>query len=87
MNITDDFSQQRLTESLVKFQEYETIIDSILHNLKEWEPRIAEQLDACVVSVEDCKQQLDDIKVTHAKLQIEKSRLAMAVQACEGESR
>lgn len=99
--------QQRLNDSLIKFQEYEAIIESILHNLKEWEPHIAEQLDTSVVSIEDCKKQLDDIKVvvlhtnsfpgpiiycaihcfaekvTHAKLQIEKTRLALAVQACE----
>jgi hypothetical protein len=55
--------QQRLNDSLIKFQEYEAIIESILHNLKEWEPHIAEQLDTSVVSIEDCKKQLDDIKV------------------------
>ena len=55
--------QQRLSESLAKFQEYEAIIGSILQNLREWEPHISEQLDASVVSIEDGKQQLDDIKV------------------------
>jgi len=55
--------QQRLSESLTKFQEYEAIIGSILQNLKEWEPHISEQLDASVVSIEDGKQQLDAIKV------------------------
>lgn len=104
------YFQQRLNESLIKFQEYETIIESILQNLKEWEPHISEQLDMDISSVESCKQQLDEIKVfqlnqllfcvkkekliclsafvinsqvTHAKLQIEKTRLALAVQACE----
>ena len=55
--------QQRLSESSSKFQEYEAIIESILQNLKEWEPQIAEQLDASVVSIENGKQQLDEIKV------------------------
>ena len=55
--------KQRLNDSLIKFQEYEAIIDSILQNLIEWEPSIAEQLDTGVISIEDCKQQLENIKV------------------------
>ena len=55
--------KQRLNESLIKFQEYETIIESILQNLRAWEPQITEQLESPVESVENARGQLDEIKV------------------------
>ena len=55
--------KQRLNESLIKFQEYETIIESILKNLREWEPLIAEQLEASIESIESSVAQLEESKV------------------------
>ena len=75
--------KQRLNESLVKFQEYETTIESILQCLKEWEQYVSQQMDAPVASVDDARLQLDDVKNTLAKMQVEKTKLALAVQSCE----
>lgn len=75
--------RNRLHESLAKFEEYEQTIDSIMRNLGEWEPKIAEELDEPATNLEQAKGQLSYATRMHAQLQAEKARLAVAVQACE----
>lgn len=75
--------RNRLHESLAKFQEYENTIDSIMHNLEDYEPIITTELDEPAINLEMAQNQLKCAQTLHNKLQAEKSRLAVAVQACE----
>ncbi|KAJ8984006.1 hypothetical protein NQ317_006860, partial [Molorchus minor] len=75
--------KNRLLDSLAKFKEYEDTIESIMKNLDEYEPVISEEVEKPVEDIKDAQSQLETIKAMHNKLQTEKSRLAMAVQACE----
>lgn len=75
--------RNRLHESLAKFQEYENTIDSIMTNLATYEPIIAEKLEAPATDLEMANEQLKCATELHKKLQSEKARLAVAVQACE----
>ena len=75
--------RNRLHESLAKFQEYEDTLDSIMHNLEEYEPIIQTELDAPATTLEMAKNQLKCAQNMQNKLNNEKSRLANAVQACE----
>lgn len=75
--------RNRLHESLQKFQEYENTIDSIMHNLENYEPIITTELDEPAVDLTMAQKQLKLAQSLHSKLQAEKSRLAVAVQACE----
>lgn len=74
--------RNRLQESLVKFEEYEHILDSIQNNLDVYEPEIGE-LEEPAITLDHARKQLKSAQILHNKLQGEKSRLAIAVQACE----
>lgn len=75
--------RNRLHESLAKFQEYENTIASIMRNLDEYEPIITSEFDEPPTNIEMAQTQLKCAQNLHGKLQSEKSRLALAVQACE----
>lgn len=75
--------RNRLHESLAKFQEYENTIDSIMRNLDDYEPIISTELEEPATNLEMAQSQLKCAQTLHTKLQAEKSRLAIAVQACE----
>lgn len=75
--------RNRLHESLAKFQEYENTIDSIMNNLENYEPIIVTELDEPATDLAMAQKQLKLAQSLHTKLQGEKSRLAVAVQACE----
>ncbi|XP_072386756.1 muscle-specific protein 300 kDa isoform X12 [Diabrotica undecimpunctata] len=75
--------RNRLVDSLAKFKEYEDTLDSIIQNLDEYEPIVAEESEKPIENLVDAKAQLETAKTLHNKLQSEKSRLAVAVQACE----
>ncbi|XP_057659189.1 muscle-specific protein 300 kDa isoform X4 [Diorhabda carinulata] len=75
--------KNRLNDSLAKFKEYEDTLDSIMQNLDEFEPIIAQEIEKPIENLADAKAQLETAKTLHNKLQSEKSRLAVAVQACE----
>lgn len=74
--------RNRLHESLAKFAEYENILDSIQKNLEEYEVAINE-LDEPATTLDIARNQLKAGQTLHNKLQSEKGRLAIAVQACE----
>ncbi|XP_031632357.1 nesprin-1 isoform X5 [Contarinia nasturtii] len=74
--------RNRLQESLAKFEEYENILDSIQKNLEEYESTF-EDLDEPAITLDMAKDQLKSAQILHNKLQAEKSRLALAVKACE----
>ena len=73
----------RLDESLVKFEEYENTLESIMKNLDAYEPEIARELEAPLDTLESSERSLDGARTLHNKLQAEKARLALAVEACE----
>lgn len=75
--------RNRLQESLSKFQEYENTLDSISKNLDEMEPIINTELDEPATNLDMAKEKLKLAQTLHNKLQAEKTRLALAVQACE----
>lgn len=74
--------RQRLQESLGKFEEYENILDSIAKNLEDYEAAIVE-LETPATTLEMAQSQLKTGNQIHNKLHGEKSRLAIAVRACE----
>lgn len=74
--------RNRLHESLAKFAEYENILDSIQKNLEEYEVSMSE-LEEPATTLDMAKTQLKAGQTLHNKLQSEKGRLAVAVQACE----
>uniref|UniRef100_A0A1B0C1F9 KASH domain-containing protein n=1 Tax=Glossina palpalis gambiensis TaxID=67801 RepID=A0A1B0C1F9_9MUSC len=91
-NIQDSYSsllqtsvqiRNRLQESLAKFQEYEDTLESIMRNLQEYEPIIKTELDTQPNNLEMAQNQLKCAQNMQNKLNFEKSRLAIAVQACE----
>ncbi|KAF5292003.1 hypothetical protein FQA39_LY14120 [Lamprigera yunnana] len=75
--------RNRLYESLAKFKEYEDTLESIMSNLVTYEPIINDELNQPVSNLKEAHSQLEMAKNMHGKLQSEKSRLAIAVQACE----
>ncbi|XP_052120036.1 muscle-specific protein 300 kDa isoform X1 [Frankliniella occidentalis] len=76
--------EARLAESLAKFQQYEDTLDSIWVNLDTFEQALLNQeADAPVLNLQQAQQQLEIARGMHNKLQGEKGRLAVAVQACE----
>ncbi|XP_046474495.1 muscle-specific protein 300 kDa isoform X6 [Neodiprion pinetum] len=75
--------KNRLAESLAKFQEYENTLESIMKNLDTYEPEIAQELEAPIDNLEDAQHSLESARILHNKLQSEKARLALAVEACE----
>ncbi|KAF5308513.1 hypothetical protein FQR65_LT06178 [Abscondita terminalis] len=78
--------RNRLLESLAKFKEYEDTLESIMSNLDIYEPVITQELDKPITNLKEAHSQLETAKNVHGKLQAEKSRLAVAVQACEAAS-
>lgn len=74
--------RNRLQDSLSKFQEYENTLDSIAANLNEYEPQI-DNLEEPATTLDMAQDQLKLAQALHNKLNVEKSRLAQAVQACE----
>ncbi|KAJ8930094.1 hypothetical protein NQ314_017138, partial [Rhamnusium bicolor] len=75
--------KNRLLDSLAKFKEYEDTLESIMQNLDEYEPIVSEEIEKPIENLKDAQNQLETAKILHNKLQTEKSRLALAVQACE----
>ncbi|XP_074030429.1 muscle-specific protein 300 kDa isoform X10 [Leptinotarsa decemlineata] len=75
--------KNRLLDSLTKFKEYENTLESIMQNLDEYEPIVAEEIEKPIENLKTAQSQLETAKVLHNKLQNEKSRLGLAVQACE----
>lgn len=75
--------KKRLAESLVKFQEYENTLESIMKNLDAYEPEIAQEMEAPLDTLDAAKQRFENARTLHNKLQGEKTRLALAVEACE----
>lgn len=75
--------RNRLHESLLKFQEYENTLTTIMNNLEIYEPIIISELDEPATNLEAAQKQLQCAQNLHNKLQAEKSRLAVAIQACE----
>ncbi|CAG7726205.1 unnamed protein product [Allacma fusca] len=75
--------KNRLIESLAKFQEYEDTLESIMANLDAWEPEILAGANVPIVNIEDANSKFEAIRKMHNKLQGEKSRLSLAVHACE----
>lgn len=75
--------KKRLAESLVKFQEYENTLESIMKNLDAYEPEIAQEMEALLDTLDAAKQRFENARTLHNKLQGEKTRLALAVEACE----
>lgn len=73
----------RLAESYAKFQEYENTLESIMKNLDIYEPEVAEELKAPLDSLPSAEESLERARILHNKLQAEKARLAVAVEACE----
>ncbi|KAG5889989.1 hypothetical protein JTB14_035905 [Gonioctena quinquepunctata] len=75
--------KNRLVDSLAKFKEYENTLESIMRNLDEYEPIVAEEIEKPIENLKTAQSQLETAKMLHNKLQNEKSRLGLAVQACE----
>ncbi|XP_014483634.1 PREDICTED: nesprin-1 isoform X6 [Dinoponera quadriceps] len=75
--------KNRLAESLAKFQEYENTLESIMKNLDTYEAEMTQSLDAPLDHLTSAEQSLENARILHNKLQGEKARLALAVEACE----
>ncbi|XP_054006700.1 muscle-specific protein 300 kDa isoform X2 [Hylaeus anthracinus] len=75
--------KKRLAESLIKFQEYENTLESIMKNLDAYEPEITQEMEAPFDTLEQAKERFENARTLHNKLQAEKTRLALAVEACE----
>lgn len=73
----------RLSESLTKFQEYENTLESILNNLGIYEPEVQNEQQTPLDTLENSEKSLISAKALYGKLQAEKSRLIVAVEACE----
>ena len=56
------FQQNRLLESLAKFQEYEDTLESIMRNLDAFEPLINEEVQS-PVNLKVAQQQLETARV------------------------
>lgn len=78
--------KNRLLESLAKFKEYEDTLDSISKNLDVLEPQVLKEIDISVDDIKSAQTHLDNAKNLDNKLQLEKTRLAGAIQACEAAS-
>lgn len=73
----------RLSESLAKFQEYENTLESIMKNLEAYEPEVLREQEAPLDTLESAEDSLSSSKALYNKLQAEKARLVVAVEACE----
>lgn len=74
--------KSRLGESLSKFQEYENALESIMKNLNMYRPEVEEECQAPLDTLDGAKASLERSRILYNKLQNEKSRLAVAVEAC-----
>lgn len=75
--------KNRLYDSLNKFKEYEETLDSIMQNLDGFEKVIDIEMEKPINTLNDAKTQLQLMQSLQDKLQQEKQRLMLAVQACE----
>lgn len=75
--------KNRLEDSLKKFQEYEDTIDDIEKKLDSYVKSIPSSEDVRSFKLEDCIIDLELAKDISNKLNTEKQRLAVAIQACE----
>lgn len=75
--------KNRLIDSLAKFKEYEDTLDSIAEKLDEFEPKVTDEVSKEAANLLEALNLLETAKSLHSSLQHEKSRLALAVQACE----
>ncbi|XP_078048160.1 muscle-specific protein 300 kDa isoform X4 [Augochlora pura] len=75
--------KKRLAESLIKFQDYENTVESIAKNLEVYELEIVQETEAPTDTLEQTKERFENARALHNKLQGEKTRLALAVEACE----
>lgn len=73
----------RLNESLAKFNECENVLASIMKNLDEYEPEVVSVTQSLMETLEAALDNLNKSRALHNKLQNEKSRLALAIEACE----
>lgn len=55
--------QNRLLESLAKFQEYEDTVESIKRNLDALEPQISKEVDTHAPSLADSQKQIERVRV------------------------
>lgn len=56
--------QNRLLESLSKFQEYEDTVESIKRNLDALEPQISKEVDTHASSLVESQQQIERVRVS-----------------------
>ena len=75
--------ETRLNESLAKFQEYENTLESIIKNLEAYEPEVTTEQEAPMDTLELAEANLVSARALYNKLQAEKARLVVAVEACE----
>lgn len=75
--------KNRLYDSLSKFKEYEETLDSIMQNLDSFEKVIDMEMQKPLNTLNEAKMQLQLMNGLQDKLQQEKQRLLLAVQACE----
>lgn len=75
--------KNRLYDSLNKFKEYEDTLDSIMNNLDECERVIDQEMEKPLNNLSQARTQLQLMQGLQDKLQQEKHRLMLAVQACE----
>lgn len=55
--------KNRLVDSLAKFKEYEDTLESIMQNLDEYEPIVAEEIEKPIENLNDAQTQLETAKV------------------------
>lgn len=75
--------KNRLYDSLNKFKEYEDTLDSIMANLDGYETTIDVEMQKPIETLNDSKAQLKLMQNLQDKLQQERQRLMIAVQACD----
>lgn len=75
--------KNRLYDSLNKFKEYEDTLDSIMQNLDDFEKVLDMEMEKPLLTLVDAKTELQLVQSLHDKLQQERQRLMLAVQACE----
>jgi len=56
--------KNRLLDSLEKFDEYETTLQSIMDNIKQWEPEIMEDLQKPIEDIISIETEMENIRVS-----------------------
>jgi nesprin-1 len=74
---------KRLNDSLAKFREFEKTLESITKNLEIYEPEVEREQQAPLDTLESAQDSLIAAKALYNKLQGEKARLIVAVEAYE----